>query len=491
MKNIHKYLYLILLLSFSACTYEFPEEVIQEPTSGEANFSKMISVGNSLTAGYMDGALYNRGQENSYAVILSDQMTVVGGGVFNTPSINSVNGFFGLAPDGQTPLGRLILTVNPQTGATGPAPIGLGEIPTAFSGNKSTLNNFGVSGITLLTSLIPQTGGPNVPQNPAFNPFYARFASNPGQSTVIGDAAAALKTGGTFFTFWLGNNDVLGYAVSGASNPSILTSNTDFQQRLSSALGTMLQANPEAKGAVANIPNLNVLPYFNLVPWNALPLDQGTAAFVNQAYLQYNGGLAQLAGMGLITEAEKTTRTIVFKAGQNGFVMADKNLTDLTGFGLPSIRQSNNTDKPVLTLSTALGVAVGGNPQLVRGVSFPVEDSFVLTQLEQEECQSKVTAFNALIAAAVQASSNRLVLVDVNNLLNQVLQGQINAGGALLTASIIPPNGGFSLDGVHPNARSHAFIANHFIDAINAKWGANIPRSNPNAYPGNDLPVGG
>lgn len=491
MKNIHKYLYLILLVSFSACTYEFPEEVIQEPTSGEANFSKMISVGNSLTAGYMDGALYNRGQENSYAVILSDQMTVVGGGVFNTPSINSVNGFFGLAPDGQTPLGRLILTVNRQTGATGPAPIGLGEIPTAFSGNKSTLNNFGVSGITLLTSLIPQTGGPNVPQNPAFNPFYARFASNPGQSTVMGDAAAALKTGGTFFTFWLGNNDVLGYAVSGASNPSILTSNTDFQQRLSSALGAMLQANPEAKGAVANIPNLNVLPYFNLVPWNALPLDQGTAAFVNQAYLQYNGGLAQMVGLGLITEAEKTRRTIVFKAGQNGFVMADKNLTNLTGFGLPSIRQSNNTDKPVLTLSTALGVAVGGNPQLVRGVSFPVEDSFVLTQLEQEECQSKVTAFNALIAAAVQASSNRLVLVDVNNLLNQVLQGQVNAGGALLTASIIPPNGGFSLDGVHPNARSHAFIANHFIDAINAKWGANIPRSNPNAYPGNDLPVGG
>lgn len=485
MKFIHKLKYLVVLGFLASCSYEFPAPDIQEPTSGDVNLTKIVSVGNSLTAGFMDGALYNRGQRNAFPVILAEQARAVGGGDFNFPNINSENGFFSMGPNG--PLGRLTLRINPATGAAAPAPIGAGELPTPFTGNKAALNNFGVPGITLATALTPLTGGPNSPNNPAYSALYARFASNPGTSTVIGDAAAALNNGGTFFTFWLGNNDVLGYAIGGASNPAILTSDADFTARLNLALGAMLQANAQAKGAVANIPNLNVLPYFNLVPWNALPLDAATATQVNQAYAAYNAGLQQLQAAGAISAQEVALRTINFRAGQNGFVMADKNLTNLTAFGLPSIRQSNNTDRATLPLASALGQPVG-SPSNIRGISVPVEDSFVLTKTEQDEVQGKINSFNSIIAAAVQANNTRLVLVDVNGLLNRVLQGQVSAGGVTLTASIIPPNGGFSLDGVHPNARAHAFVANEFIRAINTKWGANIPFANPNAYMGNDLP---
>ena len=486
MKFIHKLKYLVVLGFLASCSYEFPAPDIQEPTSGDVNLTKIVSVGNSLTAGFMDGALYNRSQRNAFPVILAEQARAVGGGDFNFPNINSENGFFGLGPN-NAPLGRLTLRINPTTGAAAPTPIGPGDFPTPFTGNKAALNNFGVPGITLATALTPLTGGPNSPSNPAYNALYARFASNPGTSTVIGDAAAALNNGGTFFTFWLGNNDVLGYATGGASNPAILTSDADFTSRLNVALGAMLQANAQAKGAVANIPNLNVLPYFNLVPWNALPLDAATATQVNQAYAAYNAGLQQLQAAGAITAQEVALRTINFRAGQNGFVMADKHLTNLTAFGLPSIRQSNSTDRATLPLSSALGQPVG-SPANIRGISVPVEDSFVLTKIEQDEVQGKINSFNSIIAAAVQANNARLVLVDVNALLNRVLQGQVSAGGVTLTASIIPPNGGFSLDGVHPNARAHAFVANEFIRAINTKWGANIPFANPNAYMGNDLP---
>lgn len=486
MKNILKYI-VIPVLGFSAsCTYDFPVEEVQEPTAGEADFSKMIVIGDGIAAGFMDGALYDRGQNNSFAVHLAEQMKLINGGSFNQPSINSVNGFYAMGPS-NTILGRLILKTT--NGVTAPAPIGPGDLPAPFAGNKAELNNFSAPNMTLGLALIPQTGGPNVPQNPAFNPYYARFASNPGTSTPIGDAAQALATSGTFFSFWLGSSDVLGYAISGASNPAILTSDMDFAQRFAAALGTMLQANPEAKGAVGNIPNLNVLPYFNLVPWNALPLDATTAAAVNQGFGAYNGGLAQLQGMGLITQAERELRTINFAAGQNGFLMADESLTDLTQFGLPSIRQSKSSDKATLTLSQALGQPIGGNPQMVRGVSFPVEDAYVLTPTEQTEIQTKITAFNAVISSAVQANAERLVLVDVSAFLNSVLQGGVNFGGAVLTASIAPPNGGFSVDGVHPNGRAHGFIANEFINAINAKWGSNIPLINPNGIPGNDLPI--
>ncbi len=487
MKNISTYILVLSICASAGCTYEFPEEVMEQPTSGEAEFSKFVVIGDGIASGFMDGALYDRGQQNSFAVILANQMEAVNGGEFNLPSINSENGFYAMGPNNVV-LGRLILTTNTQ-GSTAPAPIGLGDLPTPFGGDKSQLNNFSSPGLTLGIALVPLAGGPNSPQNPAFNPLYARFASNPGQSTPIGDAAAALANEGTFFAFWLGSSDVLGYAVGGASNPAILTSDTDFTQRFSLALGAMLQASPEAKGAVANIPDLGVLPYFNLVPWNALPLDAGTASAVNQGFAQYNGGLLQLEGMGAISAEERALRTISFEAGQNGFLMDDEGLTDLSSFGLPSIRQSNSSDKPTLTLSQALGQPIDNNPQVVRGVSFPVEDSFVLTQDEQIEIQDKISTFNTVIASAVQTSSDRLVLVDVNDFLNRVQQDQVDASGVGLNATIVPPNGGFSTDGIHPNARAHAFIANEFINAINAKWNSTIPLTNPNAYPGNDLPV--
>lgn len=476
---------LIIGAAFS-CTYDFPETPTPEPTAGEADFSKMIVIGDGIAAGFMDGALYTRGQQNSFAVQLAAQMEAVNGSQFYVPDINSENGFYATGPGG-IPLGRLILTN--QNGTTAPAPIGVGDFPSEFIGDKASLNNFSVPNMTLGLALIPQTGGPNVPQNPAYNPYYSRFASQPGVSAPIADAAAALANGGTFFTFWLGSSDVLGYAVSGASNSTLLTSEENFAIRLNAALGTLLSTAPESKGAVANIPDLNVLPYFNLVPWNSLPLDAQTAAFVNQNFAAYNGGLIQLEAMGAITAEERELRTVSFQEGQNGYLMSDENLTNLSAFGLPSIRQSNSSDKSTLTLSQVLGQVVNNDPQSIRGVSFPVEDSFVLTSVEQNEIQERIDAFNQIILTAVQGADTRLVLVDVNSLLNEVLQGGVSFNGQALTASIIPPNGGFSVDGIHPNGRAHAFVANEFIEQINSKWGSNIPFINPNAVVGNDLPV--
>ncbi|GAB3656363.1 SGNH/GDSL hydrolase family protein [Echinicola sediminis] len=484
MKTIYNILYTsALALSISACQYDFPAPDTVVPDPGEADFSKTITVGNSITAGLMDGALYNRSQRNGFAVILAGQLKLVGGGDFNVPDINSENGFFTMGPDG--PLGRLILTTNPLTGSIGPAPIGPGDLPTPYTGDKASLNNFGVPYMTLGQALTPLTGGPASDQNPAYNPLYARFASNPGQSTLIGDAAAALADGGTFFSFWLGANDVLGYAIGGASNPSILTSDSDFQTRLTAALGTLLNANATANGIVMNIPNIDILPYFNLVPYNPLPLSQSQADQANRAYALYNGGLAQAATLGLISEEEKDFRTITFSAGLNAFVMEDESLTNLNALGLPSIRQSTPEDKTTLPLAQALAPREN-SPQ--RGIAFPVEDEYVLIPEEQDEIGQKISTFNATISSMVSANAERLVLVDVQSFLQQVAEGSVSSGGVGLNASITPPSGGFSVDGIHPNGRGSAFITNLIIDQINSKWNATIPKVNPNAYVGNDLP---
>ncbi|WP_332911900.1 hypothetical protein [Algoriphagus boritolerans] len=207
MKNILKYIFLPAVGFLASCSYEFPVNEIIEPTSGEANFASTIVIGDGIAAGFMDGALYDRGQSNSFAVQMTNQMKSLGGGNFNLPLINSVNGFYAIGP-GNSILGRLILkTVN---GVTSPAPIGPGDLPGPFSGNKAELNNFSIPGLTLGLALIPQTGGPNVPQNPAFNPYYARFASNPASQPPLGmqrlhlePMAHSLLSGWEVAMFWV------------------------------------------------------------------------------------------------------------------------------------------------------------------------------------------------------------------------------------------------------------------------------------------------
>ncbi len=257
MKHI-KYILIVSVIFAWSCSQEWKDEVrttedpVETPSAGSADFTKFISVGNSLTAGYQAGALFTEGQENSVPAILAKQFESVGGGTFNQPDINSENGFFGVAPDGMTILGRLVLKTNAE-GATAPSPT-LGDVPTAFAGDKAALNNFGVPGILLGQCLIPQTGGP-AENNPAFNPLYARFASSPGTSTIIGDAVAAQ---GTFFMFWLGNNDVLGFAANGGTFPT--TEVLAFEAQYDAAIGA-LTANPDAKGVLGNIGDVTTIPF--------------------------------------------------------------------------------------------------------------------------------------------------------------------------------------------------------------------------------------
>src|SRR5690606_32355776 len=93
------------------------------------------------------------------------------------------------------------------------------------------------------------------------NPYFARFASSSGAS-VIEDAVAQNPT---FFTLWIGNNDVLGFATSGGVgedqtgnlNPSTYGSSdiTDpqvFASVYSEIVGQLVA--DDAEGVLINIP---------------------------------------------------------------------------------------------------------------------------------------------------------------------------------------------------------------------------------------------
>ena len=95
-------------------------------TSGTANFSNYVAVGNSITAGYSDAALFIDGQTNSYPNMLAENFALAGGGDFNIPFMADNLG--GATLGGQPILGnRLILDFSsgspapPRTRAGTPA----------------------------------------------------------------------------------------------------------------------------------------------------------------------------------------------------------------------------------------------------------------------------------------------------------------------------------------------------------------------------------
>ncbi len=481
----------------SACTYDFP--VQEEPSLGTADFTKMVSIGDSHTSGFMDGALYTQSQNNSFPFIIAKQAAILGGGEFIQPTVNSGNGCFN--PSGGCTQGRLVLK-NPASPSPAPTAGDNGASLADYAGSKTVLNNWGVPGVTIQTAQTPLLGGP---LNSLYNPFYKRIASAPGTSTLIGDAAASLGNGGTFFTFWLGNNDVLGYATGGASNPAILTSQPVFAGAYNAALNAMLSAKADAEGAVANIPNVTSIPFFSTI--NPLAFNVPTAsrpaltAGIDQLNAAINGWNAGVNANSGLTDAQKAAlRRPTLSTNFNAYplIILDLSLSDAQvptpggPFTIPKIRNNVAADGLLICLtagSNPNGLPAGMGISPANPINEAAHDAFYLTPAEQTEIQTAIDGFNATIAAAVAAQSERLVLIDMNTAFNQVKAGTVTVNGSSLTASILPPFGAFSLDGVHPNPRGSAYIANQFILAINAKWGSKIPLCNPNDFVGNALPI--
>ncbi len=466
---------LFVSLAFVACdNNDLEDDVVQLAplTSGSADFSKYVAVGNSLTSGFSDNALFKSGQENSFPNILAQQFAEVGGGEFKIPYTNDNLG-------GLLFMGNVIQPTRLYFNGVGP--VNVAGTPTNEVTQKLTgpFNNMGVPGAKIFHLVAPGYGNPaGVPTGQA-NPYFARFASS-NTATILGDAMAQAPT---FFSLWIGNNDVLSYATSGGSgtnqlgntDPSTYGGNdiTDPQVfgAIYSSLVNGLIGSGGAKGVVANIPYVTSIPFFRTVPFNAVPLPEANAAQLNAGYAQYNGGLQQALGLGAITAEEAARRKIVFKAGQNAVVMVDSYLTDLSAFGIPSYRQATKDDLIILTARTFIGTTVGGNPALINGVSVPLADNWVLSKEEVAEVKVAVDSYNAIIKSI--ATEKNLAFVDVNKTLSTLFASGLNYGNYNLTATYVT-GGAFSLDGVHPGARGYAYMANKFAEAINAQYGSTL-----------------
>ncbi|SDT41055.1 GDSL-like Lipase/Acylhydrolase [Maribacter dokdonensis] len=533
MKNL-KYLYISLgVLAFTACND--PEDVDLEPevmveelpalTAGSADFSNYVSLGNSLTAGFTDGALFQASQTLSMPNLLSQKFSLAGGGSFSQPLTNDNIGGLALA-------GTRIQDPRLVFGGAGPVSleslIGDVTVTTDIALNNPTgpFNNLGVPGAKSFHLLAPGYGNIANVQLGLANPYFVRMT---GATPDISVLEMAVGQSPSFFSLWIGNNDVLGYATTGGDGTDPITPisgapGQGFDGSYGALIATLTAGG--AQGVVANIPNVTDVPHFTTVPHN--PLDPTNPDFGDQI-ATLNGIFGQLNQVYAFLGVPE--RSIEFSTtAASEVVIRDETLTDLSAqiagvlsasptfpafvqsFGLPveaaplvagllgstygQTREATADDLFVLPSSSIIGTVntesvaalmAAGLPQTlagqfsVEGISLPLEDKWVLIPSEQEEIAVATAAFNQIIEAT--ANQAGLALVDANGLLNQLANGGITSGDFTLTSNLVTGSA-FSLDGIHPTARGYALLANEFMKAIDATYGSNFEES------GNLLNVG-
>ncbi|HTN46665.1 MAG TPA: SGNH/GDSL hydrolase family protein [Flavipsychrobacter sp.] len=429
------------LLFFTACK---PTIEGDSPSKGNADFSRYVAIGNSLTAGYADGSLYKSGQENSYPAMLAEKFKLVGGGDFKQPLLPGNAGW---------PGPKRVLSVNPACDGTtslGPS-LYSGTFDTAGSStnisSQGPFNNLGVPGIRCVDYTI--AGYAAIAQAIGGVGYAARMYPSPTTDRPI-DVAA--KSNATFFTMWLGSNDVLGYALGGGEGngtggtlPSDISQVAAFEASYR-AVADAMTANG-AKGVLLNIPDVTTIPYFTTIPRNGLNLTrQGQVDSLNTAY----------APLG-----------ISFSLGQNYFIIQDLAAPG----GLRPIKEGE-----YLLLTTPQDSLKCRGWGSIK----PIPKRYVLDAAEVSNVQTATTTFNGIIARV--ASEKKLPLVDANAYL-KTLQSGIKFNGLSFGPTFVT-GGAFSLDGVHLTPRGYALVANEVIRMINNFYGSNIPQVDITRYNG-------
>lgn len=437
----------LILISFG-CK---PKIDVPETGLGEVNVSQYIAIGTDGTAGYTDDALYQDGQSYSYGSILSDQFNKISDATFKQPLLSD-GGLIGINLDGNS---QLVLGYKTDCNdETSLSPVryslsgNINELSTSVYSTQGPFNNLGVPG---LSALEVNTAGYGNPANGAgnYNPFYYRIATDPVNSSILGDA---LSGNPTFYSIILGDQDIMAYAASGATSNPIPPSNGAAGFGFDGSLNEVVSAmsGTGAKGVIGNVANVLQYPFFTTIPYNGLTLNVENAETMNLVFNPLG---------------------IYFEQGDNPFTIDDPN----EPFGVRKMVEGE-----LILLSIPLdSVKCYG-----MGAIIPIPDQYILTLNEIQEINLKTEEYNAVILTLVQTYD--LAHANVNTLIDDLNSGIVYNGITMNTNYIT--GGAFSLDGKNLNPIGQAMLANVFIESINATFNAAIPFADVSKFPGVKFP---
>jgi hypothetical protein len=419
----------------------------------------VVSIGNSLTAGFQNGGLAITGQLAGFPQVLT---ALVGGPQISTQlpvymqlplvgtanpmeqqtGIGSTPGMSSLYVDGATgAITRDSLTVDPSTlllNASYPLPYDNLGVPgattadayTALDAASSQAGNNSFFDLILRNSALPPFDTTQLDQLEAHFTRETIVGQDPGSGAPINGVNVP-----KIVTLWIGNNDILGGVLTG--NPVVgvnITPSSVWEGMYSSILDRVADFAPDAEVALANLQT--TLPYFATVPLGA---DVPNVGFV------------------------------------------------------PWTTDESNVVFVLLPAASELNPPLG--PDYLPGGSSSIPGNYTISQVEWDAVKGQLDAYNQIIADQAQARGWALVDVNAKMLalprdpyapatyasLNGVFPWLDMTGDGVPEQNV---NSAFTLDGIHPSEKGYSAIAEWFAMALNATYGTSYTETAP---PANNL----
>jgi len=395
-----------------------------KPTpAGGATFARYVALGTSISAGLQSGGLNDSTQKQAFPYLLAQAMGLTVGANWDYPSFTMP----GCPPPYTNPLTGARVTPAGYPASTGSSCYVRSPAHTGpFSGDLG-LPSIRVAQVLNILDL----------SYPATDTLLAAMFITGSRNPL--DVLMAERP--TFVTFELGANDVLGAATHGSA--ALLTPLATFESTWSTIADSVVATG--AKVAVANVPNVTVIPHFS-AGVVFFCLKTGAAGCPVPATVPYS--------LATFTVDPSCAPAAAGGVGDQMLVAFNATAT-ITGALAGGGAASLNCGAGTATYTDGTGTHPTGA---------------VLTAAATTAIATEVVAIDSFIH--LQAIARGWAYVDLNGLL-------------AANAALIPkfPNFStpatlfgalFSLDGVHPNAAGHKAIADAFVAAVNAKYGSTL-----------------
>ena len=397
--------------------------LLAAPVYSQTTFRKYVALGDSLTAGVEGNCLVERHQRRSYPKLVADEIGIT---------------------DFQQPLLSELPLTSPGTGVC---------LGTVVSGNTITVGPVSNQGFPLNATLPRPYDNLGIPGANAADLVDLRVA-NPGGGTAARAATLILRNAPTqpfegrsaldeanllspdLVTVWIGNNDVLGAALSAAAVEGVtLTPVAVFDAKF-----TQLMTGLRATGrriVALNIPDVSALAFTRTIP----------PVVVNPATRQpvlVNGQPVSL--LGPRTTATCQTAPCPLPAGT------------LVTLGA----------SPLLGSGVGIPASVGGTgaPLPDGGISGSTFSQGVLLYPDEVALiQQRGNALNASIATI--AGANGATVLDIHALFDEMVAHGYEVGGGITLTTSFLTGGIFSADGFHASNIGYAIVATKIVEHLN------------------------
>ena len=249
------------------------------------------------------------------------------------------------------------------------------------------------------------------------NPFFSRFAKNKATSSMLSDAMIMKPS---FFSLFIGNNDVLLWASQGGVSgvgTSTITPVQDFSDSIDSMVKTLMTT--ATQGIIVNVPQITGAAFFTYMP-----------AKTSYWIVDENGSTRQMVG------------------GEMVLLTVPQDSVNCFGMG-----------------------ATAG---------YPIPKKYTLTNAQVAMATNAIDAYNVHLKAV--ADANGLAFFDMNGF-TKANQNGTQYNGMAITGTFVT-GGLFSLDGLHLTPRGYAAVANEMVKVINQRYHSTLPGIDLSTYNG-------